>query len=206
MLNKKIEIRDILFKYGLFGLLRLGFSIALSRSFFNNVRIIRVPFYIRGSKFIFFGKNFTAGVGLRVDAFVVNNIQPKIIFSENVEVNDYVHIAAIECVSIGRDTLIASKVFITDHNHGEYSLGISNKVSTPYEIPHKRRLYSEPVIIGSRVWIGEGAMILPGVTIGDGSIIGAGSIVTKSIPENSIAVGNPAKVIKKYFPELGLWK
>ena len=52
------------------------------------------------------------------------------------------------------------------------------------------------VNIGKNVWIGSGSIILPGVTIGDNSIIGAGSVVTKNIAENSIAVGNPAKVIK----------
>ena len=53
------------------------------------------------------------------------------------------------------------------------------------------------VTIGKNVWIGSGSIILPGVSIGDNSIIGAGSVVNKDIPENSIAVGNPCKVIKK---------
>ena len=52
------------------------------------------------------------------------------------------------------------------------------------------------VIIGKNVWIGTHAVILPGVTIGDRAVIGAGSIVTKDVPANSVAVGNPAKVIK----------
>ena len=54
------------------------------------------------------------------------------------------------------------------------------------------------VIIGNNVWIGEGAAILSGVKIGEGSIIGTNSVVLKDIPPNSIAVGSPAKVIKKY--------
>ena len=53
-----------------------------------------------------------------------------------------------------------------------------------------------PVSIGKNVWIGGGSIILPGVSIGDGTTIGAGSVVTKSIPANCIAVGNPCKVIK----------
>ena len=51
--------------------------------------------------------------------------------------------------------------------------------------------------IGDHVWICAGAMILPGVTIGAGSIIGAGSVVTKDIPPNCLAVGNPCKVIRR---------
>ncbi|MEG1705599.1 MAG: sugar O-acetyltransferase [Clostridia bacterium] len=54
-----------------------------------------------------------------------------------------------------------------------------------------------PVIIGNNVWIGGGAIILPGVTIGNNVVIGAGSVVTKSIPSNVIAFGNPCKVSRK---------
>jgi maltose O-acetyltransferase len=56
--------------------------------------------------------------------------------------------------------------------------------------------FSKPVTIGNDCWIGGGAIILPGVTIGNNCVIGAGSVVTKNIPDNSMAVGNPAKVIK----------
>jgi maltose O-acetyltransferase len=55
---------------------------------------------------------------------------------------------------------------------------------------------AKPVTIGNNVWIGGGAIICPGVSIGDNCTIGAGSVVTKDIPSNSIAVGNPCKVIK----------
>ena len=57
-------------------------------------------------------------------------------------------------------------------------------------------LSSFPIIIGKDVWIGSNATIAPGVTIGDNAGIGAGAVVTKDIPENAVAVGVPAKVIK----------
>lgn len=53
--------------------------------------------------------------------------------------------------------------------------------------------FAEPITIGNDVWIGGGCIILPGVTIGDGTVIGAGSVVTKDIPANSVAFGNPCK-------------
>lgn len=56
--------------------------------------------------------------------------------------------------------------------------------------------WAEPVTIGNSVWIGGSVTICPGVTIGDNVVIGAGSVVTKDIPSNTIAVGNPARVIK----------
>ena len=59
------------------------------------------------------------------------------------------------------------------------------------------RTYALPIKIGNGCWLGGGVIVLPGVTIGDGSVIGAGSVVTKDIPENSLAVGNPCRVIRK---------
>ena len=57
--------------------------------------------------------------------------------------------------------------------------------------------YAKPITVGNNVWIGAGVQVCPGVTIGDNSVIGAGSIVTKDIPANSLAVGNPCRVIRK---------
>ena len=61
----------------------------------------------------------------------------------------------------------------------------------------ENREYGKPVSIGSNVWIGGNCVVLPGVSIGDNSIIGAGSVVTKDIPSNVVAVGNPCEVIKE---------
>lgn len=55
-----------------------------------------------------------------------------------------------------------------------------------------------PVTLGNNVWIGGGSILLPGVTIGDNTTIGAGSVVTKSVPANCIAVGNPCRIIKRF--------
>ena len=57
--------------------------------------------------------------------------------------------------------------------------------------------YNASVRIGNNVWIGAGAIILPGITIGDNSVIGAGSVVTKDIPSNVVAVGNPCRVLRE---------
>lgn len=59
--------------------------------------------------------------------------------------------------------------------------------------------WAEPVTIGDNVWLGGGVTILPGVTIGDNCVIGAGAVVTHDIPSNTLAVGNPARVIKKIY-------
>lgn len=88
-------------------------------------------------------------------------------------------------VEIGDNVFIAPNCCITTAGH-------------PINIDERNRglEYAYPIKIGNNVWIGAGANILPGVTIGDNVTIGAGSVVNKSIPANSIAVGNPCKVIK----------
>lgn len=57
--------------------------------------------------------------------------------------------------------------------------------------------YARPIHVGDNVWLGAGVSVLPGVTIGDNCVIGAGSVVSRDIPSNSVAVGNPCKTIKK---------
>lgn len=66
-----------------------------------------------------------------------------------------------------------------------------------YETRNKGLEYAKPIKVGNNVWIGGNVIVLPGVIIGDNVVIGAGSVVNKDIPSNSIAVGNPCKVIKK---------
>lgn len=64
------------------------------------------------------------------------------------------------------------------------------------------RTYARPIEIKDNVWIGGGSIILAGVTIGENSVIGAGSVVTRSIPANSVAVGNPCRVIRTFEEEI----
>lgn len=198
---KKIKLVLHFFKvYGFFGFFNLILDFCNTKLRFRRARLIRRPSYIRGAKYIDFNENFTSGVGLRIDCFFVHEIKPNLQFGVNCQLNDYVHIACVEKVVLGNNVLIASKVFITDHNHGDFKG--DPEVNLP---PSLRKLKSSPVIIKDNVWLGENVMVLPGVVIGENSIVGAGSVVTKSIPDNSIAVGAPAKVVKIYNSKLNRW-
>jgi acetyltransferase-like isoleucine patch superfamily enzyme len=106
-------------------------------------------------------------------------------------------------VTIGNNVLMASKIYISDHNHGDYSGDVQD---SPLIHPSIRKLSYSAVEIQDYVWIGEMVSILPGVTIGEGSIIGANSVVSRSIPPFSIAVGAPARVVKSYNHILGRWE
>jgi len=165
-------------------------------------RLFRFPLDIRGRTYIDFGKKLTTGIGCRLEAFSMDG-EKTLIFNENIQINDYVHISAMKKVFLGNNVLVASKVYISDNSHGFYK---GENGSTPNISPLKREYYINPVVIEDNVWIGEGVVIMPGVTIGKGSIIGANSVVTKSIPPYVIAVGAPAKLIKQYDFEINKWE
>ena len=191
---------DKLAAYGFVGTIRLLRDLVFTKILFPQARIIRWPFYIRNYGKIDIGKNFTTGVGLRIDCV---SADAELIIGNDVQINDYCHIGVKDRVRIGNNVLIASKVMIIDHNHG--LIAQSCECSRPDVPPILRPLESSEILISDNVWIGEGVLLLPGVSIGSGTIVGAGSVVTKDIPANSLAVGNPAKVIKNYDFNLSIW-
>ena len=195
---------------------KLGINFIKTKIFFPKARLIRFPFDIRGKKYIKFGENFTTGTGCRIEAYnfqdshnaksIKNKNTPQLIIGNNVQINDYVHLSCANSLIIGDNVLIASKVYISDLNHGNYSFSKDFEHSKPEEIAKERRIFTKPVKICENVWLGENVSVLPGTVIGKNSIIGANSVVSKNIPENCIAVGNPAKVIKKYNFETKKWE
>lgn len=80
--------------------------------------------------------------------------------------------------------------------HQRVELGEGCRIGSMVRIADAGRRAAEPVRIGAGVWIAHGCVIEPGVTIGEGSVVSAGSVVTTSIPEGSLAVGNPARAVK----------
>ena len=156
------------------------------------------------------GARFTSGVGFRADVVAADDAPAtgsRLIIGDDVQVNDYVQIAAVREVRIGDHVLIASRVFISDHGHGYYDEANETRHEPPSVPPSRRRLSTDrSVVIEDRVWLGEGVCVLPGAHIGHGTVIGAGSVVTGTIPPESVAVGAPARVIKVYDHEAGCWK
>lgn len=190
--------------YGIFGTIRLLVSLIYTKLFFRNARIIRLPFDIRNRKSIKIGDNFTTGFSCRIEAFPIIKNNVVLHFGNNVQINDYVHITAAENVSIGNNVLMASKIYISDCSHGSY--GGNQHDSNPESVPANRKIFTAPVEIQDNVWLGEFVSVLPGVTIGKGTIVGANSVVSKDLPPNVIAVGSPAKPIKKFNFESNKWE
>lgn len=116
---------------------------------------------------------------------------PEIIIGNHCSIGEYCHITAINKIVIGDGLLTGRFVYIGDNAHGSLSW---EEAEIP---PANRKLKSKGgIIIGRNVWIGDKVTILGGVTIGDNVIIGAGSIVTHDLPNNCIAAGMPAKIVK----------
>lgn len=157
--------------------------------------VMRHPIYLRGPQYLSLGNNFSAGPGLRIEAwdnYLGVRHSPEIVIGNNVSMNYYVHIGAINRIQIGCNVLIGSHVLITDHQHGNLTVDMLN---TPAKYCP---LFSRgPVVIEDNVWIGEGACIMGGVHIGKNAVIGANAVVSKDVPPNVIVGGVPARVIRR---------
>ena len=192
-------------KYSITKVIYLTYCKVRTYTVWSKARLIRFPIDIRNKKNIDLGRNLTTGIGCRIEGFPISDACEVVLkFGENVQMNDYVHITAAKSVEIGDNVLMASKIYISDCSHGSY-LGDSND-SSPFTSPIARPLSVKPVKIENNVWLGEFVSVLPGVTIGQGTIVGANSVVSKSLPPNVIAVGSPAKPIKKFNFETNQWE
>ena len=185
--------------YSLYEIIRNGISIIATKIFFRQARLIRYPAYIRGKSSISGAKGLTLGYSCRFD--LPGKIETLTI-GDNCEFGDNFHIVALKNIIIGDNVLIAARVFISDTCHGIYGGEAPDNPITP---PNQRKLVYKPVVIGNNVWIGENVVVLPGVRIGNGAIIGANSVVTRDVPENTIAVGIPAMVIKVFNSDKKKW-
>jgi len=107
-------------------------------------------------------------------------------FGKNVYANFGLTLVDDTHIYVGDSVMFAPNVIVSTAGH-------------PIEPSLRKRVYQYnlPVHIGNNVWIGAGAVICPGITIGDNTVIGAGSIVTKDIPANVVAYGNPCRVIRE---------
>ncbi len=190
--------------YSFSQIIKLSIWVLRTKLICPKAKLFSFPVDIRGRKYVDFGVNLSIGVGFRLEAFPNGINSPSVVFGNNVQLNDYVHIVAMNNVTIGNNVLMASHIFISDNSHGSYK-GDEND-SNPEIAPIKRDYPTSPIIIGDNSWICEGVMIMPGTTIGRGCIIGAHSIVRGSIPDYSIAVGNPAKVVKRYNFDSNRWE
>lgn len=119
---------------------------------------------------------------LQDNIYIRAGTQGRVSIGNRVAINSFCKLFGHGTITIGDDTQLGPGTLITTTHH-DYQGDLEESF--------------EPVAIGKRVWIGANVSVLAGVSIGDFSVIGAGSVVTKSIPPRSVAVGVPARVIRK---------
>ncbi len=143
------------------------------------------------------GKNISFGRDTRINFYDKEN-DKKLYIGDGSYFCNRVTILCGGKIVIGRNVLVASDVCFFAENHS-----IDANSSVPYM---KQDLKFKDVYVGDGTWIGEKVIILPGTSVGKKCVIGAGSIITKDVPDYCMAVGNPARVIKKYNTDTGVWE
>ena len=138
----------------------------------------------KGAKIVI-GGNVNIGYGADIEVFPGGEL----IFKGGTGTNISTTIICSEKIIIGRDVQIGRNVTIRDNNGGHY-------------INRQGYKNSRPVVIGDKVWLCEGCVIMPGVKIGDGAIVGAHAFVTSNVPAHALVSGNPAVVVDEDI----LWK
>jgi acetyltransferase-like isoleucine patch superfamily enzyme len=133
-----------------------------------------------------------AGSMVGVGCYFCADQEGKIVIGRNVGINDHCYLTSTHSITIEDDVRIAEFVSIRDYDH-EFE-----RTDVPI---HKQGLRGAPVLIGAGSWIGRGVMITSGVAIGKGCVVGANAVVTKDLPDWSVAVGVPAKVIRSRRPD-----
>lgn len=154
--------------------------------------VVHFPLLLKGNGRISFGKNVQIGVIASPDYYShytyleSRNHDTLIAIGSNVSINNGFSASAMVGISIGDNVLIGTNCSIID----------TDAHPLPPGLRHTGEPTSHPVKISDNVFLGDNVMILKGVTIGKDSVIGAGSVVVSDIPESSVAVGNPARVIR----------
>jgi len=146
--------------------------------------------WVQGKGDIIVGDNVTFDGKSSLSFSVRYSTRPTLSVGDNSWIGHGCGLTVGSRISIGRDCLFGVGVRVLDTPGHPTDPGQRlEKLPAPIEAVR-------PVVIGDNVWIGAYATILPGVTIGNGSVIGTGSVVTKSVPENALVAGNPARVIR----------
>ncbi len=123
---------------------------------------------------------------------------PKIIIQSHTHIGIGATISAVRKIILEKHVLLAKNVYISDHGHA------FEDVTTPIMFQGVAGIAE--VRIGEHTWIGQNACVMPGVRIGKHCVIGANSVVTRDVADFSVAVGAPARVIKKYDAQTRRWE
>jgi acetyltransferase-like isoleucine patch superfamily enzyme len=168
---------------------RKAFTVLASRGFaeFGPKSVIYLPIRLEGEERMAVGAGVSIGPGcwLHVEG---DEQEVALEIDDQARIGAYSTLSAMHSLKIGKHALLGPHVFVSDHGH-------------EFEDPTEPILFqglttTAAVEIGDGAWLGYGVVVVPGVRIGAGAVIGANSVVTSDIPDNAIAVGAPARVVR----------
>ena len=178
------------------------FTLLISSQFkeFGAGSRISPPFRFYGLNWISLGENVMVNgdCWIQVVPEHADDKAAKLTIKSHAGIGMGAHISAARQVVIEEYVFLGRNVYISDHAHAY------EDVALPIAEQGINRI--APVTIGRETWLCENVVVLPGVTIGKHCVIGANSVVNRSIPDFSVAVGAPARVIKRYNREAGAWE
>ena len=158
------------------------------------------PMLLSHVRFIQIGKSVLIRSGVRLEVLKpVSEAKPQLSIGDYVNIEQDVHIVCRSRIDIGANVTLGARCVIDDMTHPY------EDIHDPTKIGHRLSSQETPVRIGAGTFIGIGAVILPGVTIGRHCMIGANSVVSRDVPDFSVAAGVPARILKHYDPYQEKW-
>jgi acetyltransferase-like isoleucine patch superfamily enzyme len=164
------------------------FSRAIADSFlaFGSHSMIELPTTLDGAARISIGSNVYIGPG----SWLFTEGEDALLeIGDGTRMSGLCVLSAVSSVRLGRSVLLGRNVYISDNNHG------TTDPSSPIMDQQLEKV--APVSIGDGAWLGQNTVVLSGVTIGAGAVVGANSVVLEDVPPRSLAVGAPARVVRR---------
>ena len=164
---------------------------------FGGRSTLQFPFKVNGAKHISVGNNVHIEESAWLLAYKNAEGVPRLSVGDNTYIGRMSHIVSVRNIEIGEHVLIADKVYVSDNLHA------FSDIKRP--IKYQEIRFKKEVFIGDNSWLGENVCVI-GASVGKHCVIGANSVVNKDIPDYSVAVGAPAKVIKQYNHTTKVWE
>jgi lipopolysaccharide O-acetyltransferase len=181
------------------GLYRLGvrarsklFSLLVSGAFdsFGDHSVLQLPIRLSGEGRIAIGSGVFVGAGCWLQVLEGESDGVALTIGDGSAIAGYCVLSAARSIRLGRDVALARNVYIADHTHA---------YDDPTRPIHEQGIAQvKPVEIGDGAWLGENVLVFPGVRIGRGSVISANAVVTRDVPDHALAVGAPARVVRRF--------
>ena len=163
---------------------------------FGKRTVVQLPVRLSGESRVALGADVFVGAGSWVQAIADESNEsttPAIVIGDGTSISGMCVLSAVRSIRIGRKVLMARNVYIADHGH---AFGDPTAAILDQGVRDVR-----PVEVGDGAWLGQNVFVGPGVSIGRGAVVGANSVVLEDVPEYSIAVGAPARVIRSFVGE-----